>query len=64
MICFDRRKCDICHYWSFLDKRFKFQLEVCNGYHDAYLRRSLLMVLSMYIMFTKLLKKRFFDPSY
>ena len=38
MIYFDRRKCDICHCWSFLDKRFKFQLEVCDGYHDAYLR--------------------------
>ena len=22
------------HYWYFLDKRFKFQLEFCNGCHD------------------------------
>ena len=24
------KKCDICHYWYFLDKRFKFQLYICN----------------------------------
>ena len=27
--------CDICHYWHFLDKGFKFQQDVCNGYHDV-----------------------------
>ena len=29
------KKCDICHYWYFLDKGFKFQLDVCNGCHDV-----------------------------
>ena len=24
------KKCDICHYWYFLDKGFKFQRYVCN----------------------------------
>ena len=24
---------DICHYWYFLDKGFKFQPDVCNGCH-------------------------------
>ena len=24
------KKCDICHYWYFLDKRFKFQPYICN----------------------------------
>ena len=28
------KECDICHYWYFLDKGFKFQPNVCNGYHD------------------------------
>ena len=28
------RDCVICHYWYFLDKRFKFQPTVCNGCHD------------------------------
>ena len=28
-------ECDICHYWRFLDKRFKFQLDACNGCHDV-----------------------------
>ena len=26
--------CDICHYWYFLNKGFKFQPYVCNRYHD------------------------------
>ena len=49
MLCFDRvdisegidvnktkksKECDICHYWYFLDKGFKFQPNVCNRYHD------------------------------
>ena len=28
-------QCDICHYCYFLDKKFKFQPYVCNGYHDV-----------------------------
>ena len=31
----ESKKCDICHYWYFLDKGFKFQLVVCNDYHDV-----------------------------
>ena len=29
------KECNICHYWYFLTKGFKFQQNVCNGYHDA-----------------------------
>ena len=29
------KACVICRYWYFLDKRFRFQLYVCNGCHDA-----------------------------
>ena len=29
------KKCIICLYWYFLDKEFKLQLTVCNGFHDA-----------------------------
>ena len=25
------KECDICHYWYFLDKRFKLQVYVSNG---------------------------------
>ena len=25
---------NICHYWYFLNKWFKFQPNVCNGYYD------------------------------
>ena len=28
------KECDICHYWYFLNYIFKFQPNVCNGYHD------------------------------
>ena len=28
------KKCDICHYWYFLNYSFKFQLNVCNRCHD------------------------------
>ena len=28
------RKSDICHYWYFLNKGFKFQPYVCNRCHD------------------------------
>ena len=30
----ESNECDICHYWYFLDKGFKFQPDVCNGCHD------------------------------
>ena len=26
--------CSFCYYWYFLDKGLKFQVYVCNGYHD------------------------------
>ena len=29
------KKSDICYYWYFLDKGFKFQPNVCNGGHDV-----------------------------
>ena len=28
------KECDICHYWYFLNKGFKFQSNVCNRCHD------------------------------
>ena len=30
----ESKTCDICHYWYFLDKAFKFQQDVRNGCHD------------------------------
>ena len=27
-------ECDICHYWYFLNKGFKFQPNVCDRRHD------------------------------
>ena len=31
----ESEECNICHYWYFLIKGFKFQPNDCNGYHDA-----------------------------
>ena len=30
----ESKECDICHYWYFLDKGFKFQSNACNRCHD------------------------------
>ena len=27
-------ECDICYYWYFVDKDFKYELYLCNGCHD------------------------------
>ena len=29
-----KKKCDICHYWYFLDKRFKYEPCLCNVCHN------------------------------
>ena len=28
------KECDICHYWYFLDKGFKYEPYFCNGCRD------------------------------
>ena len=28
------KECDICRYWYFLDKGFKYEPYICNGCHD------------------------------
>ena len=28
------KECDICHYWYFLDKGYKYEPYLCNGCHD------------------------------
>ena len=30
------KKCIVCHYWYFLDKRFRFQPVNCSGCHGNY----------------------------
>ena len=27
----ESKECDVCHYWYFLNRWFKFQTDVCNG---------------------------------
>ena len=31
----ETKEYDICHYWYFLDKGFKFQPGICNECHDV-----------------------------
>ena len=28
------KECDICHYWYFLGKSFKYEPYICNDCHD------------------------------
>ena len=30
----ESKECDICHYWYFLNKDFKFQPNICSRCHD------------------------------
>ena len=30
----ESEECNICHYWYFLNKSFKFQPNICNRCHD------------------------------
>ena len=30
----ESKNCEICHYWCFLNKGFKFKTYVCNRCHD------------------------------
>ena len=32
------KKCIICHYWYFLDKRLRFQPTIYNGCHDVLMK--------------------------
>ena len=31
----ESKECNIYHFWYFLDTRFKFQSDACNGCHDV-----------------------------
>ena len=39
------RECDICHCWYFLNKGFKFQPNLCNGYYELLMISMTLAVL-------------------
>ena len=69
MLCFDRieisermdvnktsalKRCDICHYWYFLNYSFKFQPNVCNRCHD-------LLMMSMNLSDIAILNIKVFD---
>ena len=51
------KECDICHYWFFLNKGFKFQPNVCNGCHD-------LLMMSIKLSGTVILNIKVYDYCY
>ena len=47
------KECDICHYWYFLDKVFKFESYVCNDSHDVliiFMNLSSNTILKVYVV--------------
>ena len=34
------KKCDICHYWYFLNKNYHYEKYLCNGCHDLMQERE------------------------
>ena len=45
---------DICHYWYFLSKGFKFQLHVCNECHDLLMMSLNLRSIAILVELAKL----------
>ena len=39
--------CDTCRYWQILNRRFKFQLDICNGCHGVLLMSISLKVIAI-----------------
>ena len=51
------KACDVFQYWCFLEKRFNFQLYVCNGCHD-------ILVVSVKLIDIAILKIRGVNLNY
>ena len=34
----NKKKCNICHYWYFLNKNFDYDPYLCNGCHDMMMK--------------------------
>ena len=43
------KECDICHYWYFLNKQFKFLTNVCNRCHCLLMMSMKLSNIYIYI---------------
>ena len=43
------KECDICHYWCFLVKWFKFQPYICNGCYDVLTMSLNLLIISVLV---------------
>ena len=41
-----QQECNICEYWYFLDKGFKFQPYICNGCHVLMMSMNLITRIS------------------
>ena len=60
----ESKQCGICQYHYCLNKRFKFQSDVCNGCHDSYMMPmklidiAILKVLIITVLLVELAKVR------
>ena len=34
------RECSLCHFWYFVDQKFKYQRYLCDGYHDMSMKAT------------------------
>ena len=48
------KECEICHYWYLYRKRFKFQPNACNGFHD-------LIIMSMNLKYIAIFNIKYAD---
>ena len=48
--------CSFCYYWYFLDKGLKFQVYVCNGYHDLLMMTLAILLFAVMIIVVILMK--------
>ena len=50
------KECDICHYWYFLNRGFKFQPYVCDRCHDLLMFVNLIDIAILLIVTVLLLE--------
>lgn len=46
----ETKECNICHFWYFLNKDFKYQQNVCNGAHNLLIMSLNLSNIDIYIL--------------
>ena len=53
------KECDICHYWYFLDKGFKYERYLWNGCHDL-MRKAMNFLILLLSLLKEVIKEFIF----